>query len=87
MLAPSRRPALDVTQHPFHLRLVDYRAELRRRIERIAGLAVAAERLHFLQQRVLDAFLQQQARAGGAHLALVGKMASAAALAALSRSG
>src|SRR5882762_1401839 len=39
----------DVTHRPFHLRLVDYRAALGPKIKRIAGLAVAAELLHFVQ--------------------------------------
>jgi hypothetical protein len=90
---PSARRAiglarLDVAEHALHLLRIDNRAEPRRRIERIARRQFAAKRFATsLEQRSLQALVHQQARAGGAHLALVEEDRIAAARAARSRSG
>ena len=46
------------------MRLVDQRAEMMRRVERIAGFPVTRACHNVLQQLILDRFVDDQARAG-----------------------
>jgi hypothetical protein len=53
-------PRVDVAQYAIHLKVIDNGTQPCGRIQRIARLHRAAERLHLLQHRVLDALLHQQ---------------------------
>ena len=61
----------DVGQHGVQVALVDQRADLGLRVQRMADLPALEGLDHHGHELVLDRALYQQARTGGAHLALV----------------
>ncbi len=69
--APSGLADFDVIEDAVHLAGGDLRAHLGGGVERIAEAEFAGARGKFLDEAIVNVFVEQQARSGGAHFALV----------------